>query len=325
MTNISIIVPVYNTAAYLTKCLDSLLAQTAEGIEIIIVNDGSTDGSKEIISKYELLHPEIIKVITQKNAGLSAARNTGILHSRGQYIGFVDSDDYIDKRMFELLLSKALTNSFDIVACDVTYVFPDHSVVVSSQVFNDLLTRESIKRSILNIYPTAWNKLFKRSLFDSGIHFRPGIWFEDFEFLYRLYPEIKSIGVVQMPLYFYRQREGAITQTYDERLFQYVTNFDSIIEHYKVKGYFNEYKKELEYLYVRYSYATLLKRLARTRDIELYKRGVRFSKNKVNTLWPEYRANPLFKSMGIKGYYLLFFNSFLARLVYWKENSSTKL
>ena len=103
MYKISVIVPVYNTEKYIKKCLDSLVNQTMKNIEIIVVNDGSNDHSEEIIKDYENKYPEMVKYYKKENGGLPSARNYGLEKAKGEYIAFVDSDDYIDKELFSKL------------------------------------------------------------------------------------------------------------------------------------------------------------------------------------------------------------------------------
>ena len=119
---VSIIVPVYNVEKYLEKCLDSLVNQTLDSYEIIVVNDGSPDNSQEIIDKYVEKYPGIVFAYKKKNGGLGDARNFGIDKARGEYVGFVDSDDWVDKKMFEAMYNMAKTENDDVVICDVTEI-----------------------------------------------------------------------------------------------------------------------------------------------------------------------------------------------------------
>lgn len=116
MPKISIIVPIYNVEKYIEKCIQSILNQTFSDFELILVNDGSTDSCGEICDKYKKLDDRII-VIHKVNGGLSSARNAGIDIARGEYIGFIDSDDYIHEKMYEILYNNAITYNSDIVIC----------------------------------------------------------------------------------------------------------------------------------------------------------------------------------------------------------------
>ena len=124
MPKVSVIVPVYNVEEYLERCLDSLVNQTLKDIEIIIVNDGSTDGSKEIIQKYLNKYKNIV-YLEKENGGLSSARNYGIPYAKGEYIGFVDSDDYVEITMYENMYNKAIEEKSDMVECDFIWEYPN--------------------------------------------------------------------------------------------------------------------------------------------------------------------------------------------------------
>ena len=126
---ISVIVPVYNVEKYLRTCVDSILVQSYSALEVILIDDGSTDGSPQICDQYAQQDPRI-QVIHQKNAGLSAARNAGIDICRGEYLTFIDSDDFIHERFVELLLNACLSNNADIAVGDLERV-PEDSVLVS--------------------------------------------------------------------------------------------------------------------------------------------------------------------------------------------------
>lgn len=123
MEKVSIIVPVYNVESYLDECLTSLVNQSLNDIKIIIVNDGSTDSSQKIIDKYALRYPEKIMALNKENGGLASARNFGLQYAQGEYVGFVDSDDYVDVNMYNEMYNLAIKNNADLVVCDLEYFF----------------------------------------------------------------------------------------------------------------------------------------------------------------------------------------------------------
>ena len=172
---ISVIVPVYNVEEYLGKCLNSLVNQTLKDIEIIIVNDGTKDNSEKIINKF-LKKYNNIKYYKKENGGLSSARNYGISKASCKYIGFVDSDDYIDKTMYERLYNKIISDDYDVALCDLYRVYDEKLVYTSSNVKKDLKNKKEIQEAMLNIYPTVWNKLYKKELFNE-IKFKENVWF----------------------------------------------------------------------------------------------------------------------------------------------------
>lgn len=319
MPKLSIIVPVYNVEKYLDKCLERILNSTYKDFELIVINDGTKDNSEQIITKYldNEKYKDKITYISKENSGLSDTRNLGMSKAKGEYIAFVDSDDYIQTTMYETMMNKALEKNYDIVACDVKLVYEDSDKekIISSAYEKNLFNKDEIKQTMLTYYPVVWNKIYKKSLLE-GIEFSKGVWYEDMEFNLKVYPRINSIGVVKEPLYNYLQRGNSITYTYNDKLYDIITNMDTVIKYYKAQGIYEEYKEELEYLYLRYAYATFPKRLAKCKDKKKYKEGIDFAINKVHEHFPEYKKNRYFKTMGVKGKYIKSFNKFISKINY---------
>ena len=315
---VSVIVPVYNVEPYLDKCLNTLVNQTLKKIEIIIVNDGSKDNSEKIIEKYLKKYPEKIKYIKKANGGLSSARNEGLKYASGEYIGFVDSDDYVSLNTFNLMYKKAKEKNFDLVVCNLNYVYETKTKMVSAGLDKDLENEDEVKKNIVFLYPAVWNKLYKKEILDS-LKFKEGIWYEDVEFNFRVYPRIKSIGYVDKPLIQYVQRESSISKTIDKRLFNYIDNFNGLIRYYQDNNLYNKYYFELEYSYVRYLYATFIKQLSYTNDKELFKEGVKEAIKNVQEHFPNYKKNIYLKKFGLKNIYLKTFNKKTASLLNFKN------
>lgn len=314
---VSVIVPIYNTEKYLKRCIESLVHQTLKEIEIILVNDGSKDSSLELCKKYQKEYSDKIILIDKKNGGLSDARNAGIKQARGRYIGFVDSDDYVDKEMYQIMLNKANEKNFDLVVCDLEYIYENRTVPAFSHIKKDLIDENEVKESMTYIYPAAWNKLYKKELFDhSNILFTKGIWFEDVEFIHRLYPYINSIGTVHKPFYKYIQREGSIMTVFDKRLYDYLKNWNNILRFHQENGFYSKYAKELEFSCIRYLYATFLKAAAKYPSKEEYQKAVIAAQQMVQQNFPNYRKNKYFYKNGAKGFYLLVFNKSIANIMY---------
>lgn len=315
MTKVSVIVPVYNVEAYLEKCLDSLANQTLKDIEVIVVNDESPDNSQKIIDKYTQKYPHI-HGYTKKNGGVSDARNFGIERASGDYIAFVDGDDYVSYNMYELMYNKAISGNFDVVVCNLNYVYDENTKIeVSSKIEKDTT---NIKKTYVNMYPCVWNKIYKKKLFSNDIRFKKGVWFEDVDFLYKLFPYVKSIGVVNKALNQYVQRPGSITKTFDKRLYNYIDNFNELIDFYKERNLYQDYQKELEYCYVRYLLATFVKQ-ATNYNQEDYNTAVNTAISNVKKNFPHYRKNKYFYQ-NLKGIYLLIFNKLIAKILYKIEN-----
>ena len=213
---ISIVVAVYNVENYIANCIDSLLAQKYKNIEIILVDDGSTDNSGEICDRYSKKN-EMVRVIHRKNGGLSAARNTGIKNARGSLIGFVDGDDTIDKEMYEELYQNLMSTGSDISICGRYYVYGDSKKIIRYKEEPGLYTmnsKDAIKKmnSFSSFDMAAWDKLYKITLFDS-VEFPVGKLSEGYFIMYKLFLKAKKICYTPKPLYNYMQRQNSISHT----------------------------------------------------------------------------------------------------------------
>lgn len=217
MYKVSVIIPVYNTEKYIEKCLKSVIKQTLRDIEIIVVNDGSIDRSSEILKKYKEYNN--IKIINKKNEGQGIARNEAIKIANGEYLAFVDSDDYIERDMFEEMYSKATKYNLDIVICNYRYVFDNSNEVLSSNVkLNDneiIDSRECIKRFLIEntIEGFSWNKLFKKDLFVKNNIEYPHIKYEDIPTIVNIIKCSQKIGFINKEFYNYLIRKGSTTST----------------------------------------------------------------------------------------------------------------
>lgn len=184
---VSIIVPVYNVEKYLARCLDSIINQTLKSIEIICINDGSTDNSAEILDKYAQKDNRI-KIITQKNAGLSAARNAGMKIVKGEYIGFVDSDDWVDNDYFEKLYNAAKNNDCDIAVSDFIRRHKKSQKKRLNLSEEKVFEKPEDKYLICKTYREGcvWNKIYKTELLMTiDLKFVPGMFYEDRDFTAR--------------------------------------------------------------------------------------------------------------------------------------------
>lgn len=206
---ISIIVPIYNVEKYLDECLKSLINQTYKNIEILLVNDGSTDNSREICEKY-FQHDNRIKIIDKANGGLSDARNVGIEHASGEYLTFVDSDDVVDTTFCERLLDVISTHQADVATCSVV-LFADkipHRDVISE---NMIYRKDEIILAYLkgNIRPTAWGKLYRRKLFNE-LRYPVGRTTEDVYVIVELLLKADIVVTGAKTNLYYRQRRNSI-------------------------------------------------------------------------------------------------------------------
>lgn len=223
---ISIIVPIYNVEKYLRKCVDSILTQTFTDFELILVNDGSPDNCGIICDEYAK-NDSRIKVINKKNNGLSSARNAGINEAKGKYIGFIDGDDFIHKRMYETLYKNAELYSSDVVVCDVLKVFEDKIpddiqcdiTEYRMQHFTNIEALNQLYLSKNSIFDPmgrgserwifAVNKLYKKSLFDS-LKYMEGRVYEDEFIVHKVYFQSTKVTSISAQLYYYVQRSESI-------------------------------------------------------------------------------------------------------------------
>jgi polysaccharide biosynthesis protein PslF len=240
---VSIIVAVYNVEKYLIHCLDSLVHQTLKDIEIIVVNDASTDKSFEIIQKYKSTFPNVRVVNCEYNKGLASVRNIGMRVAKGQYIGFLDGDDWADIRMCEVMFRCARDHNADVLIADVT-VFYDDSKKFGS--FFDYHIRQNLdpqlrtrpfklshEPRILLLEPVAWPKIYKRSfLRKHDLHFEEGMnSYEDMCFHFSVLLKADRISLIDEALFFYRQnRPGQISGRMDRRVFEVFAVFDKILQ-----------------------------------------------------------------------------------------------
>lgn len=249
MKKISVIIPVYNTEQYLEKCIESVLNQTIDGLEVIIVNDGSTDNSLDIINKYQKKHKNVI-VINQPNSGQGSARNAALDIASGEYIGFVDSDDWISPKMYEKLYKKAKADESDIVVCDFVNVYPNCERIIKVNSFEPTSAHDNIK-IILDDIKGPCNKIYKSKLFKTN-RFPEKIRFEDFALLPILFYESKKVSKLDEPLYYYLQRDNSTmgkTRKIDIKIFDILKALDILYE------YFMKYNEPVlaEALYAKYT------------------------------------------------------------------------
>ncbi len=189
---LSVIVPVYNSQNYLDKCLNSIVNQTYKDLEIIIINDGSTDDSEKIINNYIAKYPKLIKYFKQENKGQAEARNIALKLAIGEYITFVDSDDYIDKTMYQKMMDLALKENTDIVICDFWLLKNNTKEIIKATNFSNLIFSSVC----------LWNKIFKKSILED-INFIKGIWYEDYNFFIKLCLKKPTYSMCSEPLYYY--------------------------------------------------------------------------------------------------------------------------
>lgn len=249
---VSIILPVYNVEKYLSACLDSLLAQTLEEIEIVAVNDGSTDGSLQILQAYQSLNPEKLFIFSTENHGVSRARNYGFAHSHGEYVWFVDSDDFVEPDACRLLYEKATADGNDLVLFRYYNVDSETGIrkeyIASCHNQNFRVADKPYELPAISPYP--WIKFIHRNLFN-GLCFPEGIRFEDLPVAYLLAVKARSIGYVDQCFYNYRKNVGFLSRLTTSTL--HIRNAIIFMKEEMEKlGLFEQYQAELDFIAVRH-------------------------------------------------------------------------
>lgn len=247
MPEISIIVPVYKVEKYLRKCIESILNQTFSNFELILVDDGSPDLCGEICEEYAKKDSRI-QVIHKANGGLSDARNVGIDNAIGNYIGFIDSDDYIEKDMFETLYNDIKDNNSDIACCGYYICYKNIKISNNNLDKNLILSREEAIGYIPQISPGAWNKLYKREIFDN-IRYPLNKLNEDVFILMDIIEKANKIVFNPKPKYFYIQRQNSITKKkFDTRKWDCIKAWENNLNF--VKSKYPKHIKVIEYKYI---------------------------------------------------------------------------
>ncbi|OME82139.1 hypothetical protein BK120_15825 [Paenibacillus sp. FSL A5-0031] len=217
---ISVIVPVYNVENDLQRCVESILNQSLNGIEIILINDGSTDKCPQMCDEYARIDPRV-KVVHKTNGGLSDARNYGLKESRGEYILFIDSDDYVNKEACVTLYSSAIEKDLDIVIGDAIRIegssisYLEHNDISLDRVMTG---KEFLKQQLLrnSMHMATWLNLYKRNfLIDNYLFFKKGIYHEDEQWTPRVFIKASRVMYLNFKFYNYIIREGSITTKKD--------------------------------------------------------------------------------------------------------------
>lgn len=300
MPKVSVIVPVYNVENYIRKCLESLVEQTLEEIEIIIVNDGTKDNSMSIIKEFADKYPQKIVILEKENGGLSDARNYAIPHAKGEYIAFLDSDDYIEKNMYEDMYEIAKKEKSDMVECDFYWEYPHKTKTDIGQIY------QGKKQMLEKIRVVAWNKLIKRKILqETKIRFPVGYHYEDVEFTYQLIPYLEKVSFLKKPCIHYIQREGSISNSQNERTKEIFDILENVINFYKQKGIYEEYQEQLEYIYARILFCSSFLRMVKIQDRKIRNELLKQTWENVKQKFPNWKKNEILrKNKSVKNLYM---------------------
>ena len=305
--NLSVIVPVYNVEKYLDKCLNSLVNQTLDNYEIIVVNDGTKDNSQLIIDKYVKEYPELIRSFIKENGGLSDARNYGLKYARGKYICFLDSDDYVEHNFYKGMIDMAFKHDLDLVVSDLEYVWENDEKTPMSK--NGLSSVDIDINKRLFLSPLfAWNKLYRTELFNNlGCQYPKGLWYEDIPVTLKIFANAAKIGFYHNVGVHYMQRSTSILGSgYSPKMYNIFDIFTLVINEFKNNGLYNVYRDELEYLYIEHFLVYGAFRFLRT---EHYKELMVKAFDFVKKEFPDYRKNKYIKTIGIKNEIVFYTNN----------------
>ena len=287
MYKISVIIPVYNSEKYLEKCLESILSQTLSDFEIILIDDGSNDNSLEIIKKYAANHSNIIYK-SKPNEGQAVARNLGIEMATGEFICFIDSDDYIEKDMLEILYENGIKNNSDIIICDYLEDFQNKSIYKKSLYIDS----ENLIKSYIVCVAGPCSKIIKTDLIkQNGLKFLENNIYEDLAVIPTLALYTNNISYCKKPFYHYVIRTNSTMQQtkYNKKLESIFNVMDYLSEHFSQKGY----DEELEFLYINHLlYAGCGRFLKYKNTDEMILKII----NTINSKFPNWENNKYFKN-----------------------------
>ena len=296
---ISVIVPVYNVETWLEECLNSIAAQTLSGFEVLLINDGSTDDSLEILKQWETGDSRF-KVITRDNGGLSAARNTGLEHAEGKYVVFVDSDDVIAPDYLKHLYDAAVNNQADISVCDMEY-FDETGRRTFSSGGNFTVGSVTEQPELIAINNSACNKLFKKELLND-LQFPEGKYYEDLATVPILLYKANRIAKVDEPLYFYRQRSGSIAHKASPKIFDIYDAIDGLVDYLKENDVKNDstLMKEVMHLYIIHGLDLTTLRIKDFDDKDIRTDYLKENMLRLQQSYPNYQADENYTSAGMK-------------------------
>lgn len=290
----SVIVPVYNVADYLQKCADSILANDCSDCEILLVDDGSTDGrSGQLCDEIAAAHPQLIRVIHKPNGGLGDARNAGIEQAKGDYLVFIDSDDHITPDYLSTISAQIDKTPADVYTFDFFCEYPNKT----EQYHDSATLPEGVpftlaqQPTLLLQSPTAWSRVWKRELFlSTGIRYPGRVWYEDIRTSGKLFAQAGNIVAIHKPLYYYVIRENSITHnTNVDRNHQILEALEDLISYFKENNLFEAYRDELCQMTIDHVLIAATVRVVRCdRDHPL----VGEFRDYVETTFPDYRSNP---------------------------------
>ena len=292
--DITIIVPIYNSEKYLKKCIDSLVNQTKKELEIILINDGSTDNSEKIIKEYK---DDRIKYIKNENQGIGITRNEGIAKAQGKYLMFIDSDDYLEKNTCELLFNKAEKDNLDMVICDFYREYKNGEKKEERIVNFENTTIKETPELLYKVNLSPWNKLYQTKLIrDNNILFEEELKYEDTPFVFISMDKSKRIGKVNKCLNHYIIHNNSETTIRDEKCFDIFEIIRIVRDYFEGK----EYAKESINRWIVWIVTNFTIQQRNQEDKKLAMRFIDHSHDFLSVVVPDYKNNKYYEGRGIK-------------------------
>lgn len=278
---VSIIIPVYNVESYLVRCLKSVLNQSYKNIEVLAINDGSTDNSLLILEEMKV-KDERLKIINKKNGGQASARNLGLQLAKGEYIAFVDSDDYLALEMVEKCVSKINESNYDLIIFDFYNV-------------NNQNQKQYFKTGtrVDNARTVPWNKFYHRSLWEESV-FPEGYWYEDLGIIPAIVVNAKNIAKIEEPLYYYEtSRISSQTNILNyNKLYDVIYMLEHTYREIKMKNKVMYNPEEIEFLFIEHLlFVTVLLKLPNIKDTNIKKKLVKEINNSIDKYIPDWKSS----------------------------------
>lgn len=292
MIKVSVIVPAYNAERYLSACLDSLVAQTLKDMEIIVINDGSSDYTASIIQEYQKKYKQIVFIDNKQNMGIGKSRNIGLLKAKGKYIGFLDSDDYVSVDAYEKYYHFCEKNKLEFMYSHYYKVFSDKVKLFKT----DEISFTNIYKDSSLLYKVDYgpcNKLFlKKNIDKYHICFEEDIKYEDMPFVAKNLFHATKVGHFPDASYYYRVHEGSETTTMDARVFDIFKVLDIVNAYYRKQ---KKIKESLEYLNIREVTRYMLRQKYQS-DKNIRNQFIEKGYSYLETSFPYWKKNTFYKS-----------------------------
>ena len=281
---VSVIVPVYNVEKFIDKCLNSLVNQTLKEIEIIVVNDGSSDNSQKIIDEYVKKYPNKVKSFIKENGGQGSARNMGMEKAVGEYISFVDSDDWLDLNTLEKMYTLAKKDKSDIVICDMVDHYSNYTIYHNCTKYN----------SVFEVTPSACNKIFRKELI-KDFRFLSKLWYEDFDFTTKILFNTNKISNISEGFYHCNcGHESTMNNNNSKKNLDMIIVIEDIIDYLKKNDKYD--KNIVSYLIFNHILITTINRVAIQKSIDkkdVIRQLIKYSKDNIS----DYRRQTFYKNI----------------------------